>query len=274
MERQSNPILERLGKLLAFVRLNTRNWANGSSEGAHGESSDHPYRPSPTTHSPLTSSPLIPTFLMVLVVLTLLSSAPVQQWLVAGGQLPSISELPARIWNWHMHSNAPSVNENVSVWAKKQFGFYYCQGGVLFGREPGELMAQGEALLSGYRPAGGQYCGSDRANEAAFNSPSARLHRFIASVENLPTPGLLSLQIWKKKSPPPKGSVNVWAKKQVGFYYCRGDVLFGRKPGKLITQREALMSGYQPAARQYCSDNKPVETSASSLFLAAPSGNK
>ncbi len=274
MERQSNHILERLGKLLDAVRLTTRNLANDSSDGAHGESGDHPFRPSPATHSPLTSNPLIPTFLMFLVVLTLLTSAPVQGWLVAGGRLPSINEIPARIWNWDKHTAAPRVNENVSVWAKKQFGFYYCQGGVLFGREPGELMTQGEALLSGYRPAGGQYCSSDTANEVAFNSPSAKLHRFIASVENLPSPGPLRLQIWKKKSPPPKGSVNVWAKKQIGFYYCQGDVLFGRKPGRLITQGEALMSGYRPAGHQYCSDNRPVEASASSRSLAASSGNK
>ena len=58
--------------------------------------------------------------------------------------------------------------------------------------------------------------------------------------------------------------VKVWAKKQAGFYYCRGDVLFGTKSGRLMTQDDALMSGYRPAGGQYCAPDKEAEVSRNS----------
>jgi hypothetical protein len=55
--------------------------------------------------------------------------------------------------------------------------------------------------------------------------------------------------------------VNVWTKQQFGFYYCLGDILFGRKPGKMMMQSEALLSGYRPVHQQYCTTSEPKEES-------------
>ncbi|HVB34245.1 MAG TPA: hypothetical protein VNJ52_07755 [Patescibacteria group bacterium] len=47
-------------------------------------------------------------------------------------------------------------------------------------------------------------------------------------------------------------SATVWVIPQDGDYYCNGSVLNGRKPGKWMTQAEALAFGYQPAIGHYC----------------------
>lgn len=64
---------------------------------------------------------------------------------------------------------------NMKVWAKKQSGFYYCPGNILFGTKQGRLVTQEKALTSGYRPAGGQYCTADNATEVSrYNEPSPK----------------------------------------------------------------------------------------------------
>lgn len=52
-------------------------------------------------------------------------------------------------------------NPNAMVWAIRQEGNYYCSGSVLAGRKPGQFMKQADALMLGYQPALGHYCGTD-----------------------------------------------------------------------------------------------------------------
>jgi hypothetical protein len=50
-----------------------------------------------------------------------------------------------------------------------------------------------------------------------------------------------------------KETVLVWTIQQSGFYYCSDSVYFKKlRPGKLVTQLEALQSGYQPKLGVYC----------------------
>jgi hypothetical protein len=125
----------------------------------------------------------------------------------------------------------PRNAENVSVWTKKQSGFYYCQGGTLFGDKPGESMAQSVALTSGYRPVDGTYCANSQLDVASANAEEAS--NLVA--ENQPGP------------PVPSEDVKVWGLKQLGFYYCQGDTLFGVKPGRLMRQADALAKGLEPS---------------------------
>jgi hypothetical protein len=72
------------------------------------------------------------------------------------------------------------------VWVIRQVGNYYCHGGVLFGREPGELMKQSDALTLGYQPATGHYCGG--ADSAASSGGG---HGAAAYIRNLAQSGRL-----------------------------------------------------------------------------------
>lgn len=50
-----------------------------------------------------------------------------------------------------------------------------------------------------------------------------------------------------KKIDPPKASVQVWAVKRSGHYYCADDPNFKKlRPGAIMTQSDAIQTGYQP----------------------------
>jgi hypothetical protein len=59
----------------------------------------------------------------------------------------------------------------------------------------------------------------------------------------------------------------VWVIQGGGNYYCRGSVLFGRKPGKFMKQGDALTSGYQPAIRNYCQEVTPALAEAPATWI-------
>jgi PilZ domain len=47
--------------------------------------------------------------------------------------------------------------------------------------------------------------------------------------------------------------ISVWADKRSGFYYCADSPYFAKfQPGSLVTQGNALQSGYQPKLGSYC----------------------
>ena len=47
--------------------------------------------------------------------------------------------------------------------------------------------------------------------------------------------------------------VKVWTYKKTGWYYCPDSRFYGKlKPGKYMTQDEALERGYRPAAQEPC----------------------
>lgn len=60
---------------------------------------------------------------------------------------------------------------------------------------------------------------------------------------------LVGLGVRQKLSDP---NLLVWVLPQDGDYYCRGSVLHGREPGRLMKQVNALTKGYQPALGNYC----------------------
>ena len=47
----------------------------------------------------------------------------------------------------------------------------------------------------------------------------------------------------------------VWVIQSEGNYYCAGSVLAGQKPGRYMTQANALTLGYQPALGRYCGES-------------------
>ncbi len=51
-----------------------------------------------------------------------------------------------------------------------------------------------------------------------------------------------------------KPTVVVWAEKLAGNYYCAGSPMYGRRPGNLMKQGDALTQGFQPDLGQYCQD--------------------
>ena len=56
-----------------------------------------------------------------------------------------------------------------------------------------------------------------------------------------------------KKIDPAQEAVKVWTVKQTGFYYCSDSTNYQNlKPGAIMTQGEALQSGYQPKLGGYC----------------------
>jgi guanyl-specific ribonuclease Sa len=193
------------------------------------------YTPSQSTHSSITSNPLIPACILLLIGFLVLSLSPIRVWLTDADNLPTL----AQIFSFSRKKRATSLPgnaENVNVWTMKQSGFYYCQGGTLFGNEPGEMMAQSVALTSGYRPGGGSYCANSQPDAASADAVKAS----TLVAENQPGP------------PVPSADVQVWGLKQLGFYYCKGDALFGVKPGRLMRQADALSVGLEPSY-QKCS---------------------
>ncbi len=208
--------------------------SGGGSHGAH-------YKPSPSTHSPITSNPLIPACLLLLIGFLVVSLSPIRVWLTEADDLPTL----ASIFSFSRKVKAPSLpstSEGVSVWAKKQSGFYYCQGGTLFGDKPGVMMTQIDALTSGYRPADRTYCANSQPVVASADGPSFGSQQ---SSETEDTSALAAEN--QPETPASSEDVRVWGLKQLGFYYCRGDALFGVKPGRLITQAEARAAGLLPS---------------------------
>ena len=237
----------------------------GSSKG----SGDHAYTPVPESNSVLTSHPLIPTFIVVVLLLLVAFSTPVQTWITTAKNLPSLTQIFA-LAKGDRSNTLTQAREDVAVWTKRQFGFYYCRGGVLFGNKPGEMMTQAEALTVGYRPASGQYCSNRPGGQAYDNSLPVRLERRVYAAENKLSNLTLSAKLaWEKRTGMPKADekVSVWTKNQSGFYYCQGSVLFGIKPGETMTQGKALLAGYRPAGAGYCPNGTANEASVGSLSL-------
>jgi guanyl-specific ribonuclease Sa len=224
---------------------------------------------SPPTNSPLTSNPLIPTLLLLLVAFALLYSSPVRTWLTTADDLPTL----AQIFSFSREEKRnvlPKAGENVRVWAKKKSGFYYCRGGALFGNKPGKMMAQVDALMSGYRPSDGDYCSSGQQMVASSAKPSLENQQRHNQADVSPQQGGALVQI-STRAPDisqAEGRIRVWAIKKFGSYYCRDEILFGDKPGKLMSQSDALMAGYRPSEGR-CNNDKPKETVAGNLLFGS-----
>jgi hypothetical protein len=229
--------------------------SRGGSHGAH-------YKPSPSTHSPITSNPLLPACIVLLIGYLVVSLSPIRVWLTEADDLPTL----AKIFSFSRKEKAPSLpstSEGVSVWAKKQSGFYYCQGGTLFGDKPGAMMTQVDALTSGYRPADHTYCANNQPVVASADGSS------FGSQQSSETEGTSALGAENQpETPVSSEDVRVWSLKQLGFYYCRGDALFGVKPGRLITQGEARAAGLLPSYHP-CSSGTANLASAGDLSSGA-----
>lgn len=117
-------------------------------------------------YSVIDSSPIMLALLCLVLVMLLISSVEYRHWSSAAGNVPIARDVLAFIRS----HGSPLPQDNVKVWTKQQFGFYYCQGEALFGRKPGKMMTQSEALLSGYRPVHQQYCTSSEPKEASKHS--------------------------------------------------------------------------------------------------------
>jgi hypothetical protein len=269
MELHGRQIFEIVGKPLDLVTKLFFGLAKGDGVSSRGGSHDGNYRPSPSTHSPITSNPLIPGFVVLLIVFLVLFSSPVQTWLDKADSLPLLSKILSFSRKNDSHP-LPKAVENVGVWAKKQSGFYYCQGGTLFGNKPGEMMTQADALLSGFRPSDGDYCSGGQPVLASSDNPPLESQQQTKKADISSQQNTAVVQISTK--PPDisqaEGRIRVWAIKEFGSYYCRGEILFGDKPGKLMSQSDALMAGYRPSVGR-CNNVKPKETVADNLMFGS-----
>lgn len=235
--------------------------ARGNDSASHAGSKDGLYKPSPSTHASITSNPLIPAVLLLLVGFLVLYSSPVQTWLEETGDLPTLAQIFS--FSRKQKPNVlPKEGENVSVWAKAQSGFYYCQGGTLFGNEPGTIMAQGDALTSGYRPFGGDYCtGGQQMVADSGNPPSENQQPPEQASISTPQESLDEALMKPSDISKAEAGIKVWAIQQFGSYYCQGQVLFGNDRGKLMSQADALSAGYRPSVDR-CKDDNPKEALA------------
>ena len=167
-------------------------------------------------------------------------------------------------------SSTPEVsaslgNDNVSVWAMKDVGLYYCRGDILFGSKPGKLMTQSEAVSAGYMASVGT-CTHGQPDQSSAGNPSIA-YQPPPSKANTAMPAEQPVAMASTDSPgvaAPAPSIRVWVKRDFGFYYCQNDVLFGNKPGQLMTQSDALAAGYQPSDG-VCTNGKTTRTSAEVL---------
>lgn len=271
MELQGRQILDILGKPLGLATKFISALTDGNSLKSQGGSHGGRYKPSPLTHSPMTSSPLIPAFVVLLVGFLVLSQSPIRVWLTEANDLPTLSG----IFSFSRKKKAPSLpraGEDVSVWTKKQSGFYYCRDGALFGNKPGEMMTQAEALTSGYRPVGGTYCANSQPVVASADAPSQQSSDAGGASVNATESSVLVAEN-QAETPVSSEDVRVWGLSKLGFYYCRGDTLFGVKPGRLMTQADALAEGLIPSYHS-CYGSKANLASAgdSSSGTGQPSG--
>lgn len=240
MELHPKQIFELLEKPLSLLSNLIFSLSDGKPLKSAGGPNDGNYKPSPSNHSPITSNPLVPACIVLLVGYLVLSLSPIRVWLTEADNLPTL----AQMFSFSRKKPAPSLPrnaENVSVWTKEQSGFYYCQGGTLFGDEPGEIMTQSVALTSGYRPIDGTYCANNQPDPAPVQVAESQLEAPVRSAD-----------------------VKVWGLKTLGFYYCRGDALFGEKPGELMTQTDALARGLEPSYHS-CPGSDPNLASTNDL---------
>lgn len=215
--------------------------------GSSNESGDHPYKPAPQTYPMLISNPLIPAFLVLTILLLLAFSSPVETWLTQTEHLPTLAEIFA-LGRKKQPATLPKSGEDVGVWTKKQSGFYYCKGGTLFGSKPGEMMTQAEALMTGFRPADGGYCANPQPVVASDTHPSPAQQETGAegvAANPVEASALLAKEPPREAMAPQRGQV--WVKVQTGLYYCKGNALFGAKPGYFMTETDARVVGYQPS---------------------------
>lgn len=258
-------ILAILEKCLDLTTKLLAGLAKGNDSASHAGSRDGLYRPSPSTYSSITSNPLVPACLLLLFGFLVLYSSPVKTWLEETDDLPTLAQIFSFSRKQKPHV-LPKEGENVSVWAKAQSGFYYCQGGTLFGSNPGAMMAQGDALTSGYRPFGGDYCtGSqqtvaDSGNPPLGNQGQPEQANMSAPHEDSFDQGLVKPSDISKA----EARIKVWAIKQFGYYFCQDQMLFGNHRGKLMSQSDALSAGYQPSVSR-CTGHKPNEAPANNV---------
>jgi len=144
--------------------------AGGVPFWSAGKSSADSRKIEPLPHSVLDSPPIMLAVLCLVLLTLLISSVEYRHWSSAAGNVPIARDVLAFIRS----HGSPLPQDNVKVWTKQQFGFYYCQGEVLFGRKPGKMMTQSEALLSGYRPVHEQYCAGSEPREASKRSAPSR----------------------------------------------------------------------------------------------------
>jgi hypothetical protein len=147
-------------------RASNRNLDNEPPFWVADVSADRSPKRAPRDHSLLGSSPLIPALLLLLIVAFLPSSKWFRQSVRSAVTFPVVQHIFALIKG----RNEQPLMPKVKVWINRQSGFYYCWGDVLFGKDRGMLMTQDEALTSGYRPAIGHYCTTDKATEVSRNS--------------------------------------------------------------------------------------------------------
>ncbi|HEX5412215.1 MAG TPA: hypothetical protein VFZ27_10165 [Terriglobia bacterium] len=150
----------KLGARLPFL--------SAGKSGAHSPGGERSSRP------PLGSSPILQSLLFLVVVTLLVSSFGRRDWSKSAAHVPMVRDVFALMRS----HGSPLPQDDVKVWTKQQFGFYYCQGEVLFGRKPGTIMTQSEALGSGYRPVHEQYCVSSTPKEESIRGepPVKPLH--------------------------------------------------------------------------------------------------
>jgi len=273
MELHGRKIFDILEKPLSLATKFIFSLAEGKSLDRGGSHGAH-YKPSPSTHSPITSNPLIPAIVVLLAGFLVLSQSPIRVWLTETENLPTL----AGIFSFSHQEKAPSLSragEGVGVWAKKQSGFYYCQGGTLFGSKPGEMMTQSDALTSGYRPAGGSYCANSQPLVASANGPFSGSQQSSGTVDVSANAEESSTLVAANQLGGPVSSedVRVWGLKQLGFYYCRGDTMFGVKPGRLMSQADALAAGLLPSYHTCSGSNVNLASAAGlSSGTGQPSG--
>lgn len=125
------------------------------------------HKQSALSHSLLGASPLIPAVMVMAGVMALVYSGWLRQGVETSGSFPVVEEVSA------LFQKAPPPVPGVLVWTRKESGFYYCRGNVLFGRMTGKLQTQSAALTSGYRPEGGHYCASGKRQGPAVRAHSS-----------------------------------------------------------------------------------------------------
>ena len=262
-------ILAILEKSLDLTTQLLAGLAKGNDSASHAGSRDGLYRPSPSTYSSITSNPLIPACLLLVLGFLVLYSSPVKTWLTETEGLPTLAEIFS-FSRKHGPPVLPEEGERVSVWARTQSGFYYCQGGTLFDSQPGTMMAQVDALTSGYRPFGGEYCAGGQQIDAASGSPPFENQQQPEQASiSAPQENVLDQSLAKPSDISNAGAgISVWAIKEFGYYYCQGQILFGNSRGKLMSQSDALSAGYRPSVSR-CTNGQPNGALTGNLPIGA-----
>jgi hypothetical protein len=82
---------------------------------------------------------------------------------------------------------------------------------------------------------------------------SPPLRERLVNITDIPKETWLSIFHMRAELPASDETVVVWGRPGSGLYYCRDETLFGRQPGRFLSQGEALTLGYRPAGQRYCS---------------------